>query len=103
MTAVAGTAPMNPDGSSADGDAGDQMRRCLEIIEAALRDLDVPLNHVVRTRTYLVDPSDEPQVAQVHGEFFGGIRPASTMVVVKSLLRPEWRVEVEADAYSPDA
>ncbi len=103
MTTVSGTAPVNPDGSSAGvDDAAAQTRRCLEIIQGALRDVGVPMSDVIRTRIYLTRAEDWEAVGLVHGEFFGSIRPASTMVVVAALLRPEWRVEIEADAYSPD-
>lgn len=100
-TVVAGTAPMLADGTSVPGGAADQARRCFEIIREALAKLDVPLEHVIRTRTYLtrVDIADE--VGRVHGEIFGQIRPVSTMVVVSALLRPEWLVEIEVEADSP--
>ena len=103
ITTVSGTAPVNPDGTSAGVDnAAAQTRRCLEIIQAALHDVGVPLQDVIRTRIYLVRASDWESVGLVHGEFFASIRPASTMVVVAGLLRREWLVEIEADAYSPD-
>lgn len=103
VTTVSGTAPVNPDGSSAGpGDPTVQARRCLEIIEAALKSVGVPLVDVVRTRIYLTRTADWEAVGVVHGEFFRDIRPASTMVVVAALLRPEWLVEIEADAFSPD-
>ena len=52
----------------------------------------------MRTRTYLIDPQDWPEVGRVHGEVFGDVRPASTMVVVAALLDPRWKVELEAEA-----
>jgi len=94
---VGGTAPIWPDGSC-DPDPGAQARRCLEIIEAALREVGASLADVVRTRTYLVDATDWEAVGRVHGELFGSIRPASTTVVVAALLDPRWKVEIEADA-----
>ena len=103
ITSVSGTAPVNPDGSSAGGaDPEGQARRCLEIIQGALHDVGVSLHDVIRTRIYLTHATDWEAVGRAHGEVFGTIRPASTMVVVAALLRPEWRVEIEADAYSPD-
>jgi enamine deaminase RidA (YjgF/YER057c/UK114 family) len=51
---------------------------------------------------YIIDPRDAAAVGAVHAEIFGEIRPAATMVVVAGLLRPDWVVEIEADAYSPD-
>lgn len=94
---VGGTAPIWPDGSC-DPDPAAQARRCLEIIEAALHEAGASLADVVRTRTYLVDAGDWEAVGRVHGELFGEIRPASTMVVVAALLDSRWRVEIEADA-----
>ena len=52
----------------------------------------------MRTRIYLTDPQDWPEVGRVHGEVFGDIRPASTMVAVAALLDPRWKVEMEAEA-----
>ncbi|HSL97213.1 MAG TPA: RidA family protein [Candidatus Deferrimicrobiaceae bacterium] len=94
---VGGTAPIWPDGSC-DPDPAVQTRRCFEIIEAALREAGASLADVVRTRTYLVAAADWEAVGRVHGELFGEIRPASTMVVVSGFLDPRWKVEIEADA-----
>jgi enamine deaminase RidA (YjgF/YER057c/UK114 family) len=94
---VAGTAPIWPDGSS-DPDAEAQARRCLEIIVAALAEAGAGPEHVVRTRMFLVDAGDSDAVGRAHGAVFGDVRPASTQVVVTGLLRPEWRVEIEAEA-----
>lgn len=95
---VAGTAPVEPDGSSTPGDAAGQARRCFEIMLAAIAELGGSARHVVRTRMYVVDPADADAIGAVHGEIFAEIRPVSTMVVVKALLRDEWRVEIEAEA-----
>jgi len=98
LIAVAGTAPIAPDGSSAcTGDAYGQARRCLEIIKEAIEAAGGRLEDVIRTRLYLTDMSKWQEVGRAHGEFFGDIRPASTMVEVKGLVRPEWLVEIEAD------
>ncbi len=94
---VSGTAPIWPDGSC-DPDPGAQARRCLEIILDALREAGVGPEHVVRTRTYLSSAQDWEPVARVHGEIFGAVRPASTMVVVQGFLDPRWKVEFEAEA-----
>jgi enamine deaminase RidA (YjgF/YER057c/UK114 family) len=94
---VSGTAPVWPDGE-VDPDVAAQMRRCLEIVTDALAALGAGTADVVRTRTYLVDAEDWPEVGRIHGEVFGDVRPASTMVVVAALLDPRWKVEVEADA-----
>lgn len=94
---VSGTAPIWPDGSC-DADVGAQARRCLEIIVVALGDAGARPEHVVRTRTYLVDARDAEIVGRAHGEIFREARPASTMVVVAGLLDPRWKVEMEAEA-----
>ena len=95
---VSGTAPVEPDGGSTPGDAAAQARRCFAIILKAIEELGGSVSDVVRTRMYIIDPGDADVVGSVHGEIFGDIRPAATMVVVKALLRDEWLVEIEADA-----
>ncbi len=99
---VAGTAPVEADGSSTPGDAAAQARRCLAIIFTAIEELGGSAADVVRTRMYLTDPADADAVGAVHGELFRDVRPASTMVVVAALLRPEWRIEIEAEALIGD-
>ncbi len=99
---VSGTAPVEPDGSSTPGDAAAQARRCLAIILDAIAELGGSVADVVRTRMYIVDPADADAVGAVHKEVFGEVRPASTMVVVAALLRPEWRIEIEAEALVGD-
>ena len=96
---IAGTAPIGADGKTVGpNDAGQQARRCFDIMKAALEDLDAGLADVVRTRMYLTHIEDWEVVGRVHGEYFGAIQPASTMVAVARLIDPEWRVEFEADA-----
>jgi len=95
---VSGTAPVEADGASTAGDAGAQAARCLAIIIAAIEELGGSASDVVRTRMYLTDAADAEAVGRAHGAVFGDIHPASTMVVVAALLRPEWRVEIEAEA-----
>lgn len=95
---VSGTAPVEQDGSSTQGDAGAQARRCFAIILKAIEELGGTASDVVRTRMFIVDAADAEAVGAVHGELFGDVRPAATMVVVKALLRDEWRVEIEAEA-----
>ena len=99
---VAGTAPVPPPGEPVAPDAYAQARRCLDIILDALRASGGGPEHVVRTRTYLTDGSDWQEVGRAHGEVFGEVRPASTMVVVAGLLDPAWKVEIEADAILGD-
>jgi enamine deaminase RidA (YjgF/YER057c/UK114 family) len=94
---VSGTAPVWPDGSCPD-DVGVQTRRCLAIVDEALRAAGSGLRDVVRTRMYLTDAADAALVGAVHGELLGEVRPAATMVVVAGLLDPRWRVEIEAEA-----
>ncbi len=97
LVSIAGTAPVSPDGTPAS--AEEQTRLCLTIIRDALAGLGAEMSEVIRTRIYLVDTADWEAVAKVHGEFFRDIKPASTMVAVKALLDPAWRVEIEADAW----
>ena len=94
---VSGTAPIWPDGSCPD-DAGVQAARGLEIITAALAEAGASPADVVRTRMYLTDAADADAVGRAHGDVFRDIRPAATMVVVAALLRPEWKIEIEAEA-----
>jgi enamine deaminase RidA (YjgF/YER057c/UK114 family) len=94
---VSGTAPVEPDGSSTPGDATAQTRRVFAIILAAIEELGGTASDVVRTRMFITDPADAAAIGAVHGEIFGKIRPVATMVVAQ-LLRPEWRVEIEAEA-----
>jgi enamine deaminase RidA (YjgF/YER057c/UK114 family) len=95
--AVSGTAPVWPDGR-VDPDPAVQARRCLEIALTALAELGGRPEDVIRTRQYVVSADDAEAVGAVHGEVFGDIRPASTMLVVAALLDPRWRCEVELDA-----
>jgi enamine deaminase RidA (YjgF/YER057c/UK114 family) len=97
LVVVSGTAPVWPDGE-VDPDPAAQARRCFEIALGALAELGGRPEDVVRTRQYVVSADDAEAVGAVHGEVFGAIRPASTMVVVAGLLDPRWRYEVELDA-----
>jgi enamine deaminase RidA (YjgF/YER057c/UK114 family) len=94
---VSGTAPIWPDGS-VDPDPAAQARRCFEIILTALAEAGAGPGDVVRTRIYITDVAVAEAVGRVHGELFGAIRPAATMVVVAGLLDPRWLVEIEAEA-----
>jgi len=98
VVAVSGTAPVMPDGADPPADAYGQARRCLDILVEALHELGAAPKHVVRTRVYLTRAADWEEVGRAHGELFGDVRPASTMVVVAALLDPRWLVEIEADA-----
>lgn len=94
---VSGTGPVMPDGGCPESTAG-QARRCWEIVLAALAEAGATAADVVRTRTLLTPAADAEGAMTAHGEVFGDVRPASTMVVVHSLLDPRWTVEVEAEA-----
>ncbi len=99
VIAVAGTAPLGPDGRTVGaGDPAAQARRCLEIARSALEQLGASLADVIRTRTFLTRIEDWEAVGAVHGEFFRDVRPASTMVQVSRFIDPAWQVEIEVDA-----
>jgi enamine deaminase RidA (YjgF/YER057c/UK114 family) len=94
---VSGTGPVWSDGSCPN-DAGAQARRCFEIIGDALAKAGAGWSDVLRTRMFITDPAAADQVGAVHGELFGEVRPAATMVIVAGLLDPRWKVEIEAEA-----
>ncbi len=94
---VAGTAPIWPD-DFVDPDPRAQARRCLEIMLEALQEAGGVAADVVRTRMFITDAGVADAVGQSHGEVFGEIRPAATMVVVEGLLDPRWLVEMELEA-----
>ena len=91
---VSGTGPVGADQASVE----QQTRRVFEIIAHTLERAGAGLKDVVRTRIYLTQTADWEVVGKVHGELFGTIRPAATMVVVAALLNPSWLIEIEADA-----
>jgi len=96
---VAGTTDAGPDGTSRHpGDVTAQARAAFEIIERALAEGGFSLRDVVRTRMFVVDMARSDEVSAVHGEIFGEIRPAATMVAVAGLMHPSLLVEIEADA-----
>ncbi|HVQ10710.1 MAG TPA: RidA family protein [Methyloceanibacter sp.] len=101
IVAVGGTAAGSGGQPVAIGDPAAQTRAILKIIAKALEDAGTSLKDVIRTRTYLVDIAHWEAVGRVHGEFFGDIRPASSMLQVTGFISPDWLVEIEADAVVP--
>ena len=97
---VAGTAAIEPDGTTTIGGAAEQMERCCEIVAQAIADLDGDIADTVRTCIYLTNRADFEAVAAVHGRWFGVARPATTTLIVAGFIRPEWRVELEAEVAS---
>lgn len=96
---VSGTAPIDDDGHVVNvGDPYSQTKRCIEIIEGALQEVGSGLEHVVRTRMFVVDIEQWAEIAKAHQEAFGQIMPATSMVEVSRLIHPDMLVEVEADA-----
>ena len=97
LIAVTGTVGANADGSYSPS-VGAQASRSLAIIRAALEALGGRMEQVIRTRMYVTDVSQWEEVARVHGDVFGEIRPATTIVEVARLIDAEALIEIEADA-----
>ncbi len=90
-------------GTTAPGDGpATQAREALRRIESALRDCGASISDVIRTRMFVTDIRHWQEVAAVHAEVFGSVRPVATMVEVSALISPDLLVEIEADAYVPD-
>jgi enamine deaminase RidA (YjgF/YER057c/UK114 family) len=103
ILAVAGTAPIGPDGAAAHrGDVYGQTRLCLDIIKRAIEEAGCSLSQVVRTRVMLTDIEHWREAARAHGELFSAIKPACTFVQVSRFIDPDWLVEIEADCVAPD-
>ena len=95
---VSGTTSMVDGAVAHPGDAGAQTRQALAIVREALERAGFTLADVVRTRMFVTDISRWEEIGRAHGEFFGDVRPASSMVQVAALIDPAMLVEIEADA-----
>ncbi len=100
---VSGTTAMTPSGLVGKGDPYAQTIQTLKTIEAALAQAGALMADVVRTRIYMANIEQWQDVGRAHGEVFGAIRPATTMVEVKRLIDPDMLVEIEADAITAEA
>ena len=101
--AVSGSAPVGADGDVvAVGDAYQQTRRCIEVIEEALQAAGVGLKDVIRTRMFVTNIEQWPEIGRAHQEAFGEVPPATSMVEVSRLIDPDMLIEIEADAVIAD-
>ena len=103
MVWVAGTTATGPDGLIVGrGDPAAQTRHVLENVKSAIARAGARLEHVVRTRIYVRNVADWETIGRVHGQYFGQVRPAATLVEVSGLVDPDMLVEIEVDACIAD-
>ena len=95
---VSGTAPVGKGKTLYPGNAYEQAKACIKIIEKSLQQAGANLNDIIRTRMFVTDISRWEEYGRAHKEFFGSIKPASSMVEVKSLISPDMLIEIEATA-----
>ena len=99
VVAVSGSAAVDADGALVgEGDAYLQAQQCIKVIGDALEQAGARLADVVRTRTFVTDIEQWPEIARAHQEAFGDVMPATSMVEVSRLIDPAMLVEIEADA-----
>ena len=100
---VSGSTAIQPDGSvTGVGDSYAQTVATIRTIEKALQQAGASLRDVVRTRMFATDLAHTDAIGKAHGEFFGSVRPASTLVEISRLIHPDMLIEIEADAVLPD-
>jgi enamine deaminase RidA (YjgF/YER057c/UK114 family) len=99
---ISGTSAIDRDKIIAPNDPYQQTKFIIRKIERAINEAGGSLEDVIRTRIYVTNINDWSAIGKAHGEFFRNIKPATTMVEVKSLIDPNFVVELEATAILPE-